>query len=53
MPVKQIGKDVTAYARSIGYGGDKNVIIQDGKVISHHNMCWHRWCDSIKAKSSS
>ena len=36
--------DCTAYARAIGYDQDKPVIVQDGRVISHRNVEWFRFC---------
>lgn len=40
--------DVTAYARRLGYTGDKPVIVQEGKVISHRQVCWVRFCEKLR-----
>lgn len=36
--------DVTPYARSIGYGGPRRVLVMDGKVITHRRMDWFAFC---------
>lgn len=41
-------RDVTAYAKSIGYTGEKPVLVQDGKVISHRNVDWLSFCQKLK-----
>lgn len=43
--------DVTAYARRLGYTGEKPVIVQNGKVISHRNQCWFDFCEKLKSAS--
>ncbi len=45
---KTIGKDVTEFARGIGYQGKKPVIVLDGKVISHRNVDWFAFCDRCR-----
>ena len=42
------GVDVTDYARSIGYTGDKRVIVSHGKVVSHRKVCWFTFCDQCR-----
>jgi len=44
------GTDVTLYARSIGYGGIKNVIVKNSKVISHRNQDWFSFCEKLRSK---
>ena len=46
-----IARDVTKYARSLGYSDMKPVIVADGRVISHRNRCWFRFCDLIRAQN--
>jgi hypothetical protein len=46
---KQI--NVTPYAKSIGYQGKKNVIIQDGKVVSHKDIEWDTFCARLREQS--
>lgn len=38
----------TAYARSIGYNGKKDVLVAGGLVISHRGVKWTFFCDLIK-----
>lgn len=38
----------TEYARSIGYTGDKAVMVQDSRVVSHRNQDWFRFCDRCR-----
>lgn len=38
------GKDATDYCRSIGYTGEKPVVVLDGKVVSHNNADWFEFC---------
>lgn len=38
------GKDVTEYARSIGYSDARRVVVVDGKVVTHRSRNWHDFC---------
>lgn len=43
-------KDVTPYARFIGYAGKKRVVVSDGKVITHKLCDWFEWIDRIRRR---
>lgn len=43
--------DKTDYARAAGYTGAKRVLVSDGKVVSHHNVCWFAFCAGLRQKS--
>lgn len=42
--------DMTAYARSLGYRGQRKVFVLDGKVISHRSVNWFDFCASLRAR---
>ncbi|WP_273208762.1 hypothetical protein [Marinobacter subterrani] len=42
-------RNLTEYARSIGYTGDKAVMVQDGRVVSHQKQDWFRFCERCRA----
>lgn len=44
------GTDSTSYAKSLGYAGDKPVIVLDGKVISHRSRDWALFCEDLRSK---
>jgi hypothetical protein len=44
-------QDKTAYARSIGYDGDRPVVVQDGKVISHRWADWFEFCAACRSRA--
>ena len=41
-------KDLTGYARSLGYQGKKPVLVRDGIVVSHRNQDWGLFCDRLR-----
>jgi hypothetical protein len=47
-PKTKFHSDNTLYARGYGYAGRKRVIVSDGKVISHGNVCWFDFCASLR-----
>ncbi|KXS55292.1 MAG: hypothetical protein AWU57_278 [Marinobacter sp. T13-3] len=36
--------DKTDYARSMGYQGERPVLVSDGRVVSHRNQDWFEFC---------
>ena len=38
----------TEYARSIGYAGEKDVVVADGRVVSHRNITWFDFCNKAR-----
>ena len=45
--------DKTAYARSIGYQGNDQVFVLDGKVISHRWQDWFDFCATQRNQARS
>lgn len=45
-------EQMTEYARSLGYTGEKDIVVYDGHVVSHQNKNWFEFCDEIRAKCS-
>lgn len=43
--------DKTAYARSIGYDDNRQVVVQDGKVISHRWADWFEFCAACRSRA--
>jgi hypothetical protein len=41
--------DQTAYATMIGYGGRRQVVVMDGKVVSHGWKDWFEFCEECRA----
>jgi len=41
-------KDVTEYARDLGYLGAKPVLVMNGRVVSHGKVCWNQFCDRLR-----
>jgi hypothetical protein len=44
-------QDNTAYARGIGYNGERSVIVLDGKVISHRWTNWFDFCAACRSRA--
>ncbi|MBN3760948.1 hypothetical protein [Burkholderia sp. Ac-20365] len=44
-------RDVTAFARSIGYRGPRRVIVMDSKVISLRWIDWGSFCAACRARA--
>lgn len=42
-------RDLTDYARSIGYRGRKPVYVRDGLVVNHRLVRWDEFCDVLRA----
>lgn len=38
----------TEYARTLGYKGEKPVLVKDGKVVSHRQVCWFKFCEKLR-----
>jgi hypothetical protein len=37
------------YARSaLGYDDEKEIVVSDGKVISHDDKDWHEFCGALR-----
>lgn len=45
--------DKSLYARSIGYEGNKTVIVSDEKVISHRSVDWFEFCYRLRQRHSA
>jgi len=45
-------QDKTAYARSIGYRGEKPILVSDGKVVTHRNMDWFVFCERLRTNQN-
>lgn len=45
-----VATDSTIYARSLGYTGNRQVLVLDGKVISHRNQDWFAFCESLRSR---
>jgi len=43
-----LSRDFTGYARSLGYKGEKNVMVRDGKVVSHGGKDWITFCEGLR-----
>lgn len=41
-------KDVTSYAKALGYQGNKPVLVSEGLVVSHRNQEWFSFCDRLR-----
>lgn len=41
-------RDVTAYAQSCGYRGEKPVIVLDGRVKTHRNIPWDLFMTKVR-----
>lgn len=41
-------KDLTQYARTLGYQGNRAVLVQNGIVISHLNQDWFEFCARLR-----
>ncbi|KKI36173.1 hypothetical protein VI03_24775 [Burkholderia vietnamiensis] len=46
-------QDKTEYARSIGYIGDKRVVVVDGRVVTHRWEDWFEFCDACRRTTPS
>jgi hypothetical protein len=46
-------KDVTDFARSLGYQAIKPVLVQDGLVVSHRNAEWFTFCNQLRDTNST
>lgn len=43
--------DKSDYARCLGYQGNKPVQVRDGRVISHRNVDWVRFCELLRQQN--
>lgn len=46
-------RNVTAYAKSLGYQGCKPVLVLNGKVVSHRNKEWLEFCQCLREQQPS
>jgi len=44
-------KDVTDYARKLGYKGDKPILVKDGYVVSPFRQFWPSFCHDLKVQA--
>lgn len=42
----------TSTARSLGYKGQRSVLVLDGKVISHSSVDWAEFCSELKGSNT-
>lgn len=43
--------NLTVYAKANGYRGRRQVLVLDGKVISHRSMNWFDFCVALRASA--
>lgn len=44
-------RDLTRYAKSLGYVGTQSVLVCDGLVMSHHQVDWFTFCHRLRKQA--